>query len=74
MDPKTLYREILYWRSLLEKVAGDLELMAAKESDPRWKERLAGRGKRIRRRLHEGVPEGFTASPNSPPPKFEKQD
>mgnify|MGYP001409373310 CR=1 FL=1 len=70
---RELYRETLYWRQLLERVAGDLELLAAEETDARRASRLAARAMRIRQRLHEGVPLGFDLSPNRPPPRFAPQ-
>jgi hypothetical protein len=56
---KELYREVLYWRELLTRVAEELESKAATETDPTRKRWLAARAMRIRRRLHEGVPDEF---------------
>jgi hypothetical protein len=53
------YRQIFYWRELLVRVAQELESKAGKESDPTWKRWLSARAMRIRRRLHEGVPDDF---------------
>ena len=62
-DPLTLsrrhYREALWLRDTLESVAQELERMAAKgqgETDM-----LLGRARRVRQRLHQGVPEAWTA-------------
>lgn len=68
---RTLYRETLYWQHLLERVAGDLEVLASNETDAARAGRLAARAMRIRRRLHEGMPADFDLSPNRPPPRFE---
>lgn len=68
---RSLYRETIYWRQLLERVAGDLEILAGNEPDPARGSRLAARAMRIRRRLHEGMPTDFDLSPNRPPPRFE---
>ncbi len=62
-DPLTLsrrhYRECLWLRDTLESVAQELERMAAKgQGDPKV---LIGRARRGRQRLHQGVPEGWTA-------------
>ena len=53
------YRENLWLRSLLTGVAQELERMAARgqgETDV-----LLGRAQRVRKRLHEGVPDTWTA-------------
>jgi len=71
---RELYREVLYWRQLLERVAGDLEVLAASETDSHRAERLAARAQRIRQRLHEGMPPDFDLSPNRPPPRFAADD
>ncbi len=62
-DPRELsrrhYRENLWLRDTLESVAQELERMAAKgqgETDI-----LLGRARRVRQRLHQGVPDGWTA-------------
>lgn len=68
---RTLYRETIYWQQLLERVAGDLEILAGNEPDQARASRLAARAMRIRRRLHEGMPSDFDLSPNRPPPRFE---
>ena len=62
-DPRVLarrhYHENLWLRSILENVARELERMAARgQGDPRV---LLGRAQRVRQRLHEGVPAGWTA-------------
>ena len=67
---RALYRETLYWRQLLERVAGDLEVLAGSETDATRKRRLVARAMRIRQRLHEGMPGDFDLSPNRPPPRF----
>ena len=54
-----LYREARYWRELLARVAEELESKAGTESDPTRKRWLSARAMRIRRRLHEGVPDDF---------------
>ncbi len=62
-DPHALarrhYRENLWLGSLLTGVAQELERMAARgqgEGDV-----LLGRAQRVRRRLHEGCPEGWVS-------------
>ena len=53
------YRENLWLRSLLTGVAQELERMAARgqcNADV-----LLGRAQRVRRSLHQGVPEGWSA-------------
>lgn len=71
-DERALYREILYWRDLLSRVAADLELKAGTETDA-GRARWAGtRAMRIRRRLYEGMPATFDPSPNRPPPRFDR--
>ena len=62
-DPLTLsrrhYRENLWLRDTLESVARELERMAARgQGDTKV---LLGRARRVRQRLHQGVPEGWTA-------------
>ncbi len=62
-DPRVLsrrhYRENLWLRSILESVAQELERMAAKgQGETRV---LLGRARRVRQRLHQRVPEGWTA-------------
>ena len=62
-DPRVLsrrlYRETLWLRDTLESVARELERMAARgQGDTRV---LLGRARRVRQRLHQGVPEGWTA-------------
>ncbi len=62
-DPLTLsrrhYREALWLRDTLESVARELERMAARgQGDTQV---LLGRARRVRQRLHRGVPEGWTA-------------
>ena len=53
------YRENLWLRSILESVAQELERMAARgQGDTRV---LLGRARRVRQRLHQGVPDGWTA-------------
>ena len=53
------YRENLWLRSVLESVAQELERTAARgQGDTRV---LLGRARRVRQRLHEGVPDGWTA-------------
>ena len=49
---RSLYRENLWLRELLAKVAQDLEGQAGSDADQRRR-----RAQRIRLRLHEGVPE-----------------
>ncbi len=60
-DPEELarraYRENLWLRSLLTGVAQEFERMAARgQGQP---DVLLGRAQRVRRRLHQGVPEGW---------------
>ncbi len=53
------YRENLWLRDTLESVARELERMAARgqgETDI-----LLRRARRVRQRLHQGVPDGWTA-------------
>ena len=62
-DPHALahrhYRENLWLRDTLESVARELERMAASgQGDTRV---LLGRARRVRQRLHQGVPDGWTA-------------
>jgi len=52
--------EANYWRELLTKIAEDLEHAAAAEVDGKRKSWFSSRAMRIRQRLHEGVPGGFT--------------
>jgi hypothetical protein len=63
---RDVYREVIFWRQLLERVAADLEALAGHETAPERAKRLVARAMRIRRRLHEGVPDGFTTDPNRP--------
>ena len=51
-DARKLYRENLWLRELLMKVAEDLEGQAGSDAEKRRR-----RAQRIRLRLHEGVPE-----------------
>lgn len=65
-DERVLHREIFFWRDLLARVAADLEREASREGESsrgRW---LASRATRIRKRLHEGVPDEFVVSSNRP--------
>lgn len=62
-DPRALarrhYRENLWLRDTLESVARELERMASRgqgEIDI-----LLGRARRVRQRLHQSVPDGWTA-------------
>jgi len=72
---RELHLEVLYWRQLLERVATDLESLAARESEARRRARLAARAMRIRRRLHEGMPDDFQLAPASGPlPSFDGID
>ncbi len=62
-DARTLsrrfYREALWLRDTLESVAQELERMAARgQGDTKV---LLGRARRVRQRLHQGVPEEWTA-------------
>ncbi len=53
------YRKNLWLRSILESVARELERMAARgQGQP---DVLLGRAQRVRQRLHEGIPDGWTA-------------
>ncbi len=62
-DPQALarraYRENLWLRSILTGVAQELERMAAKGQGQA--DVLLGRAQRVRRRLHQGVPESWSA-------------
>ena len=61
---RDLHREVLYWRRLLERVAGDLESIVGREPDLTRSRLLAARAMRIRQRLHEGMmPAEFDPSP-----------
>ena len=62
-DPRTLshrfYRESLWLRDTLESVAHELERMAARgQGDTKV---LLSRARRVRQRLRQGVPDGWTA-------------
>ncbi len=61
-DPEELarraYRENLWLRSLLTGVAQELERMAARGQGQ--VDVLLGRAQRVRQRLHQGVPDGWT--------------
>ena len=53
------FRECLWLRDTLEFVARELERMAARgQGDTKV---LLGRARRVRQRLHQGVPDGWTA-------------
>ncbi len=62
-DPQALsrrhYRENLWLRDTLESVARELEHMAARGQGET--SILLGRARRVRQRLHQGVPVGWTA-------------
>ena len=62
-DPRTLarlhYRENVWLRSILESVARELERMASRGQGET--EVLLGRARRVRQRLHQGVPDGWSA-------------
>ena len=62
-DPRVLsrrhYRECLWLRDTLESVARELERMAARGQGDTTV--LLSRARRVRQRLHQGVPEGWTA-------------
>ncbi len=62
-DPRVLsrrfYRETLWLRDTLESVARELERMAARGQGQT--DILLGRARRVRQRLHQGVPDGWTA-------------
>ena len=58
--PDSRDREMVYWRELLARVAEDLEHTAEAETDGKRKAWFSSRAMRIRQRLHDGVPEGFT--------------
>ncbi len=53
------YRQTLWLRDTLESVAQELERMAARGQGQT--DILLGRARRVRQRLHQGVPEGWTA-------------
>ncbi len=61
-DPQTLacrhYRENLWLRHLLTGVAQELERMAPRGQGQA--DVLLGRAQRVRQRLHQGVPDGWT--------------
>ncbi len=57
--PAAHYREDLWLRDTLESVARELERMAARGQGKT--DILLGRARRVRPRLHQGVPEGWTA-------------
>ncbi len=63
VDPHTLsrrhYRECLWLRDTPERVARELERMAARGQGET--NILLGRARRVRQQLHQGVPEGWTA-------------
>ncbi len=62
-DPRVLarrhYFENLWLRDTLESVARELERMAARGQGQA--DVLLGRAQRVRQRLHQGVPDGWTA-------------
>ena len=64
-DPRELsrrhYRENLWLRDTLESVAQELERMAANGQGQGDTRVLLGRARRVRQRLHQGVPDGWTA-------------
>ena len=53
------YRENLWLRATLESVARELARMAARGQGEA--KVLLGRARRVRQRLHQGVPDGWTA-------------
>jgi hypothetical protein len=61
-DSRILYREILYWRDLLSRVASDFELKAGTETDASRALWARTRATRIRRRLYEGMPTSYDPS------------
>lgn len=63
-DDCALYREVLYWRELLGRVASELELKAGLETDRHRARWMSARAMRIRRRLYEGVPAECDVAPN----------
>jgi hypothetical protein len=71
-DERVLYREVLYWRELLSRVAADLELVASKETDAERARWARARAMRIRKRLFDGMPADYDVSPNRPPPRFDR--
>ncbi len=71
-DDRANYRDVLYWRELLDKVARELELKAGTETDPARARWCAERAMRIRRRLYEGTPSDYNAAPIHPPPRFDR--
>jgi hypothetical protein len=54
--------EVVYWRDLLTRVAKDLERAAGSEADAKRKAWFTSRAMRIRQRLHDGMPEGWSAA------------
>ncbi len=56
---RSLYRENLWLRELLTKVAQDLEHLAALDQYEKQTAPLLRRAQRVRRRLHQGVPAGW---------------
>ena len=62
-DPRVLarrhYRENLWLRDTLESVARELERMAARGQGDTTV--LLSRARRVRQRLHQGVPDGWSA-------------
>jgi hypothetical protein len=69
-DERALYREVLYWRELLSRIAAELELVAGTEADAERARWASARAMRIRKRLHDGMPADYDVSPNRPPPRF----
>jgi hypothetical protein len=57
-DPYWLYQEVLRLRDLVRLVAGELERLAAAESDAQRRAVLLKRAMRIRERLPEAWPRG----------------
>lgn len=59
---RALYREAQYLRELLTRVAQDLEHVAALTPEGEHRELLLRRAQRIRERVHQGPPDGWTAA------------
>jgi hypothetical protein len=52
-------REAAYWRTLLRKIAADLDNAARVERDPARQRWFESRAARVRQRLNRGVPDDW---------------
>lgn len=49
-------RESAYWRDLLRRIARDMEATARSETDPKRRQWLESRARRVHERLNRGMP------------------